>query len=401
MSYTDVKELGVFQEQANLKAEIKNKDLFPPIVMNIEDEQLATGKSSLVSSTSKLNINRFRSTPGLPPLETVGPATRDETYNSESDMESNKTYPSLVMNAALRWYEIDLQQGGLMLNDWIQGQFQVFQSLRTFQHQRVFLRLHQKNVKRLFLGMFNLLSVMTRAGIAHNNISLETIMLLSAPVSSVRNSIVRDNDDLFTFIESPSWCPLLTSFGCSSLAESYIKQAPCLKQEQFHSLFKENCPVKFDHDDTERNSKKVANIILSYSRDHSNYARYLAPESNPVAPKGDLWSLGVLLWECLTNILLWENPKCKKYQDMVEKKGGFKTWFIKHVQSPGKNNLLYFVPKEAVRLLDLIFKSEGKRISLNDVLKHSFFYDIHEKPARTSVDLMNHGLELQFLLSQE
>jgi len=283
-----------------------------------------------------------------------------------------------------------------MLFDWIRGQFQVFQSMQTFKHQKTFLALHQKNVKRLFAGMFSLLPVMTRAGIAHNNISLETIMLLSDPVNAIP-----DKDDLFAFIDSPPWYPLLTAFGCSSLAESYDKRAPCLKLEQFHSLFKENCPVEFDNDGTERISKKVANIILSYSRNHTNYERYHAPEKNPVAPKGDLWSLGVLLWECLTNTFLWQKPKSKLYQHMVKKNGGFKAWFINHAKNPRNNHLPYFVPKDALDLLNLIFRSETKRISANNILKHKFFSGIKPKPARTTVDLMKNSLELQFLLSQK
>lgn len=389
MSSKILKDIQVIEELKNWEVEIKDGEKLSPLVITVDDERLAnaTGRS-LESSNSKLNVSRFLTPPGLPPVQAVGPTTRDETYQSDSELDkTNQKYPSLVINAALRWYEIDLEQGGIMLFDWIRGQFQVFQSMQTFKHQRTFLKLHQKNVKRLFAGMFSLLPFMTQAGIAHNNISLETIMLLKAPVSNLP-----EKDDLYSFIDSPPWFPLLTSFGCSSLVASYNKRAPDLKQEQFHSLFTEYCPTKL--------SKKVTNIILSYSRDHSNYTRYLAPEMNPVAPNGDIWSLGVLLWECLTNTFLWQKPKTKLYHHMVEKKGGFKMWFINHARNPGNSHLPYFVPEEALDLLNVTFQAEKKRISLNEILKHKFFSGINVKPARTSVDLVSHGLEIQFEMSR-
>merc|ERR1719419_1182649 len=177
---------------------------------------------------------------------------------------------------------------------------------------------------------------------------------------------------------------MLTSFGCSSLANDCKKRVSSLNREQFHKLFKDYCPVLTVDD---RAFKKLINTIYSYFGEHSNYARYLAPEKNPVAPKGDLWALGVLLWECLTNTFLWQVPKSKLYQHMVTKRGGFKGWFNNHVQHPGNNHLPYFVQEDALDLLHQIFKTEKKRISVKNVLKHKFFSGTRGKPAKTTVNM--------------
>jgi len=70
--------------------------------------------------------------------------------------------------------------------------------MQTFKHQRTFLALHHQNIKQLLSGMFNLLPIMTCAGIAHNNISLETIVL-----SKAQNGAFASKEDLIEFLDSP------------------------------------------------------------------------------------------------------------------------------------------------------------------------------------------------------
>jgi len=392
MSFRDDKEDEV---NGNLELEVKNDDDKPPLVFSLGEEFLATGKST-VKENSSVEVDQYISGGvGLAKFEVMNLSSREETYQDDLDDDSNnknKKCPSLVINAALRWYERELELGGILLFDWLLGQFQVLQSMQTFKHQKTFLVLHHKNIKRLFSGMFNLLQIMTRAGIAHNNISLETIMLLK-----VQNRSLAKKDDLLALIDSPPWIPLLTSFGCSSLASDYNKRAPRLSREQFHKLFKDYCPVVTVDD---RAFKKVTKTIKMYCGEHSNYARYLAPEGNPVAPKGDLWSLGVLLWECLTDTFLWENPKSKLYRHMITKSGGFKGWFNKHVQLPANHYLQYFVPADALDLLHQIFK-EKKRISLKNVLKHKFLSRTKGKPAETTVNLKALASEIKFALTRK
>jgi len=375
-------------ENNNVWPETKNDDKMPPLVLKLKDENIATGGSPPTQKSSDMSINRFRSA-GLPQIQDAGSASRDETYDEPDEESKSKKYPSLVINAALRWYERDLKRGGIMLFDWIRGQFQVFEAMQTFRHQRTFLALHHKNVKRLFSGMLYMLQVMKIAGIAHNNISLETIMLLSAP-SRGRT----EKGDLFSFIDSPPWYLLLTSFGCASLAENCNKRTPSPNEEQFHSLIKDNWHVQITDD---RTFRRVTTALRSFCGNHTNYSRYDAPEKEPVAPNGDLWTLGVLLWECLTNTFLWQRPNSKLYRFMVKDIGGFRTWFKSHVKNPGNAYLPYFVPNEAIDLLDKIFRSENKRISCNEALRHKFFSGVQGNPAKTSVDLVALGLKIRVL----
>jgi len=374
----------------NLLPETENDDKMQPLVLNLKDENLATGKSPSVQRSFNTGKSRFLSA-GLPPIEPQSPASRDETYDDPDEETKTKRYPSLVINAALRWYERDLQKGGIMLFDWIRGQFQVFESMRTLKHQRTFLALHVKNVKRIFVGMLYMLQTMKDAGIAHNNISLETIMLLSAPFTGRTES-----GDLFSFIDSPPWYLLLTSFGCASLSENCCKRAPSLNRDQFHSLIKDNCPVNITDEVTFR---RVTSTVRDFCGHHTNYLRYLAPEREAVAPKGDLWTLGVLLWECLTNTFLWQRTNSTQYKKMVKNFGGFRTWFKRHVKTPGYSHLPFFVSREAVDLLDKIFRSEKKRISCANALKHKFLCGTKGNPAKTSVDIGALGLEIKVLAS--
>jgi len=376
-------------ETDNVLPETKDDDKMPPIVLKVKDENIVTGGSPSAQKRSDMSINRFLST-GLPQIESAGSFSRDETYDEPDEETKSKKYPSLVINAALRWYERDLKRGGIMLFDWIRGQFQVFEAMQTFRHQRTFLALHHKNVKRLFIGMLYMLQVMKDAGIAHNNISLETIILQSAPTRGRT-----ERGDLFSFIDSPPWYLLLTSFGCASLAENCNKRTPFPNQDQFHSLIKDNWPVQMTDD---RTFRIVTTALRSFCGNHTNYSRYAAPEKEPVAPNGDLWTLGVLLWECLTNTFLWNRPKSSLYRRMV-KEGGFRTWFKSHVKNPGNAYLPYFVPTEAIDLLDKIFRSEKKRISCQEALRHKFFSGVKGNSARTSVDIVALGLEIKVLAS--
>jgi len=356
-------------EVINVSEETKSEDTPPPIVVVMDDCRLATGRGK-----SYIKMVNDDSIPGLAAF-----LSSIETYQSFSDDESQARYPCLVINSALRWYESELEHGGIMLYDWICGQFQCFKSMQTYKHQKTFLRLHQKNCKRLFVGMFKLLPIMKEAGIAHNNINLETIMLYSLPDSSQK-----DNTNLFSFIDGPPWYPQLTSFGCASLAGS--SERACLTQWQFHKLIKDHSPVVLDI--------KTSIIIFRYYRGVSNYQRYLAPDKMPLTPKGDMWTLGVLLWECLTNTYLWQHSKSWKSHDMM-KKNGFKIWFSKYVKIPSNDHLPYFVPEEAIDLLDRIFKLEKERISVDEALNHVFFRGVEGVPARTSVDLNALSLEIQ------
>jgi len=76
-------------------------------------------------------------------------------------------------------------------------------------------------------------------------------------------------------------------------------------------------------------------------------------------------------------------------------KNGFKIWFRKYVQNPANDHLPYFVPDEAVDLLDRIFKLERERISVDGALNHVFLRGIEGGPARTSVDLNALSLEIK------
>jgi len=382
-----LKDLDQLWEENQVLGQAKNDDTPLPFVLKIDESKLATGKSPVKTDNLKLKTDNLKIDvplllPELPSWVPVTP-TRDETYQSASeDEDSKKMYPSLVINAALRWYESNLEQGGILLFDWVRGQFQCFKNMQTYKHQKTFLKLHRKNIKRLLAGLLKLLPLMKAAGIAHNNINLETIMLHSLAQGSQK-----DDNNLFAFIGSPPWYPLLTSFGCASLTDTW-KQAFPLTQRQFHKLIKDYSPVVLDI--------KASNIIFSYYRDFTNYPRYLAPEKNPVTPKGDLWALGVLLWECLTNTFLWEHPGSKRFHHMVIK-NGFKIWFVNHVKIRENDHLPYFVPDDALDLLHRIFKIEAERISVDGALNHAFFRGVKVEPARTSVDMNAFSLEIQTL----
>lgn len=364
--------------------EEKKEDTLPPalpLVVKMEESKLATGRSPVKTDNIEADDTLLHAE--LPSWEPISSATRDETYQSGSEDEGpKKLYPSLVINAALRWYESNLEQGGIMLFDWVRGQFQCFKNLQTYKHQKTFLKLHRKNIKHMFTELFKLLPFMKEAGIAHNNINLETIMLHSLP-----NGNQKDHENLLAFIGIPPYYVLLTSFGCASLADNW-KRASSLTQSQFHKLIKNYGPLVLDIN--------TSNIIFSYYRDFVNYPRYLAPEKKPVVPKGDLWALGVLLWECLTNTFLWQYPTSKKFDAMVNK-NGFKGWFRNHVKIRENDHLPHFVTDEAVDLLDRIFRIETERISVDEVLNHAFLRGIKGEPARTSVDMNALSLEIQTL----
>jgi len=218
-------------------------------------------------------------------------------------------------------YLMDYGDGGDVLS-WVQMKWETFSTLEDPQKQEDFLKTHISSVQLIIAQVAAAVKHCFEAKIVHFDIKLENVVMTGIGMGDTK------------------CCVKLIDFGLAQ---------------------------HFAHGD------------WSYRGGPKGTWRYMAPEifagdSLTDARIADLWPIGVMIWESLTGIPLWEQPvESSNTYSAILKKGGFKFWFAAVSKKPANRNISKFVPEDAVELLNQIFNSDpNKRLTIEHTIDDKF-----------------------------
>jgi len=218
-------------------------------------------------------------------------------------------------------YLMDYGNGGDVLS-WVQMRWEMFSKLKDPKKQEDFLKYHLTSVQLIIAQVASAVKHCFEAKIVHFDIKLDNVVMTRIGMG--------DTD----------CCVKLIDFG---LAQHF------------------------------------PDGNWSYRGGTKGTYRYMAPEifegdNIPDARIADLWPIGVMIWETLTGIPLWEEPgQSSKTYSAILKKGGFKFWFAAVRKKPANRNISKFVPQDAVELLNQIFSRDpNKMLTIEHIINDKF-----------------------------